>query len=432
MENEPIWCPLPWSHLGVKNNGTLRMCSHSQSAGTGNTVLYHDGKPLRLEDLNKVDVLNIDTLKEVRKNFIDGKWPTQCKRCEVESASGGLSRDKWETKKHKGILSREEALANTLLDGTIKNPRLRTYDLRVGHQCNLRCVMCFPGESSKWYKDYEEIMQKDVFRVDDKLYDLDIKKADFNWVRSEDQVDSLVKAAKYLHKIKFGGGEPLMIKHCHILVEKLVDAGYAENIELEYSNNLTIFPEKLWDLWKNFKKVVLCCSIDAYGEANNAIRYPCKWDVIERNLDMLDSTPNNMQIFTSTTISILSLEHFADLMLWIDSKKYNKINEGMKFSANHPLYHDKCLNIAIMEEEDLYEITTAMKDKIRQSDASQKKFMIDWINFYENFYQNMRITEDIEIYRKQFADQFYRFAKNQNQDWDKIFPMGSKIAKKWK
>lgn len=147
---------------------------------------------------------------------------------------------------------------------------------------------------------------------------------------------------------------------------------------------------------------------------------------------MLDNTPDNIEIFTSTTISMLSMEHYADFMLWLDNKNYEKINNGMKFSANHPVYYDKYLNIAIMEKEDLYEITTAMKDKINQSDTNQKESMISSIKFYEKFYQNMKIVENVELYRKQFADRFYRFARNQNQEWDRIFPMASKIAKKWK
>ena len=67
---------------------------------------------------------------------------------------------------------------------------------------------------------------------------------------------------------------------------------------------MTVFPEHLWDLWANFKKVIFCCSIDAYGEANEAIRYPSKWEIVERNLDMLDNTPDNITAFTSTTISV--------------------------------------------------------------------------------------------------------------------------------
>ena len=45
--------------------------------------------------------------------------------------------------------------------------------------------MCdvFSGESTKWYKDYKEILGEDKFRVDGVKYDLDIKNADFDWAR---------------------------------------------------------------------------------------------------------------------------------------------------------------------------------------------------------------------------------------------------------
>ena len=90
-----LFCPLPWSHLGVKNNGTLRMCSHSQSAGTGNTVLYQDGKRLYLEDLDSVDVLNCETLVQARKDFLNNIFPEQCNRCKMEKEAGYRSRDEW-------------------------------------------------------------------------------------------------------------------------------------------------------------------------------------------------------------------------------------------------------------------------------------------------------------------------------------------------
>jgi hypothetical protein len=44
----------------------------------------------------------------------------------------------------------------------------------------------------------------------------------------------------------------------------------------------------------------------------------------------------------------------------------------------------------------------------------------------------MKVKDDVDIYRKQFSERFDRFAKNQNQDWDSIFPMASNIAKQWK
>jgi sulfatase maturation enzyme AslB (radical SAM superfamily) len=428
-----IWCPLPWSHLGVKNNGTLRMCSHSQSAGVGNTVLHQDGKSLTIENLDDTDVLNCETLKQVRRDFMAGNFPSQCKRCQVEKSAGHRSRDEWETLKHHHILTREEALSKTLPDGTYTEPKILSLDLRVGHQCNLRCTMCFPGEATKWYKDYEEIMQEKTFWVDGKEYDLNIRNADFDWARSEEKVDSLIRAGKYIDKIKFGGGEPLLLKHCHSLVRKLVEADYAKNIEIEYSSNLTIFPDELWELWKNFREVKICSSLDAYGIANEAIRYPSKWNVVESNLDMLDDTPDNMTIFTSTTISMLSLEHWADLLLWLDSKNFKKVNSKThNFSASHPVYNPKYLNIAILDEENFNNIINVQKSKIENSTSNKKESLLQKIEFYEKFYNFMKVKDDVDIYRKQFAERFGRFAKNQNQDWDSIFPMASNIAKQWK
>ena len=170
-----LFCPLPWSHLGVKNNGTLRMCSHSQSAGTGNTVLHQDGKRLYLENLDTVDVLNCETLKQVRRDFLKGEFPTQCNRCKMEKEAGYRSRDEWETLRHQEFFTPEMAYANTKEDGTLKESKILSVDLRVGNQCNLRCVMCFPGESTRWYRDYKEILQETHFGVDGVKYDLDLK-----------------------------------------------------------------------------------------------------------------------------------------------------------------------------------------------------------------------------------------------------------------
>jgi sulfatase maturation enzyme AslB (radical SAM superfamily) len=428
-----LFCPLPWSHLGVKNNGTLRMCSHSQSAGTGNTVLHQDGKRLYLENLDTVDVLNCETLKQVRRDFLKGEFPTQCNRCKMEKEAGYRSRDEWETLRHQEFFTPEMAYANTKEDGTLKESKILSVDLRVGNQCNLRCVMCFPGESTRWYRDYKEILQETHFGVDGVKYDLDLKNADFDWSRSEDKVASLIKAGKYIEKIKFGGGEPLMIKYCTNLVEKLVEAGYSKNIELEYSINLTIFPDKLWDLWKNFKTVKFCCSIDGPGEANEAIRYPTKWSTVVDSLKMLDDTPSNMVVFTSTTINMLSYEHWADLMLWIDAQKYKKINADVySFSATHPVYKPQYMNIGIMEQENFNIITNKLFSKVNKSTSNQKTAMLGKIDYYKNLYNDLKFTDNVDLYRKQFATRFDRFATNQKQDWHKIFPYASSLVEKWK
>ena len=123
-----MWCPLPWNHLSVKNNGDLRLCSHSQA------LLKHDGKSLTV---HSKDIHNCDTLKQVRSDFMKGTWPEQCTRCEIESKTGN-SRNTREIEFHKHKFTHQDALNNTLADGSLVEPSFQFFDLLMGNQCNLR------------------------------------------------------------------------------------------------------------------------------------------------------------------------------------------------------------------------------------------------------------------------------------------------------
>lgn len=421
-----MWCPLPWTHVGIKNNGTLRLCSHSQSGSNGNTVLVKNNITLHANSFNNIDeVLNCDTLKKVRKDILSGQWPEQCRRCQNDSATGINSRNEWETKRHLNVFTVEDAINSTNEDGSIIDPKLISLDLRIGNQCNLRCVMCFPGESTLWYKDYQEITGHDHFVVDNKTYNLKLSNGDFDWANDKDKIDLLINNSKHLEKIKFGGGEPLIIKYHHYLLNRLIEEGYAKNIELEYSVNLTIFPPMLFELWKHFKVIRICASIDAYGLANEAVRYPSKWNLIEKNLKMLDDTDNNIIVFTSTTISILTLEHYTNLMLWITDQKFKKINKDIENSeTSHLVYHPAYFNINLLDENQQRVIFDQLK-----IDANKNRKILKKLDSYDNYCTRSR-SNNIHI-KKQFVEIFNRLSINQKQDWNKTFPFASSLALEW-
>ena len=417
-----MWCPLPWTHLGIKNNGDLRMCSHSQSAGSGPTLLATDGKALTVADLQDQDVLNCDTLKKVRIDMLQGYWPEQCRRCESESKIGSNSRDKWETDRHKESFTRSMAIDLTSADGTVTDCKFQDFDLRIGNQCNLRCVMCFPGEASKWYDAHEEITGLDHFTVDDTQYDLINSTNVFSWSKDKQNIESLIKHSDQLLKIKFGGGEPLMIKHHRYLLESLIAAGHANRIELEYSSNMTIFPPDLFLLWKNFKKIRICASVDAVYEANEAIRYHTKWQTVVDNLKMLDESADNISVFISSTISTISLEYYGALLMWIEDQKFKKIRDNV----SHLVYNPKYFNISILEPHQLDRILSKARN-----DVSKHQNLIKKINHYEYLYKNIAM-DDTEFYRRWFTQVWDRFQINQKQDWDNIFPLASAVVAEWK
>lgn len=421
------FCSIPWTHVAIKNNGSLRLCSHSQSAGEGNTLLYKDGKPLSVAELNH-ETLNSDTQKQVRRDFLLDRWPEQCKRCQMEYESGKNSRNVWETERASQWFTKQDAIDLTWKDGTLGKPVIRDLDMRIGNFCNLRCAMCFPGESSLWYKEYEEIFGKQTFDVDAQRYTLD-EPGNFDWFDNEDYVNNLLDHCRYLNKIKFGGGEPIIIKRHRQFLQGLIDRGYAKNIELEYSINVTTVPLYLIDMWKNFRRIKLCCSVDAYGEANTAIRWPAKWSKVVDTLKFIDSLDTNVIAFTSTTINILSLEHYSTLMLWLRDQRFKKINNPMwgPMDISHLVYNPKSLSIATLNRHQFEWIFDEIYNKARHVSNLEQK-----LSDYYKLYQNIRNKHDPYPARAEFVRIFEKFQQHQKQDWSELFPYAHQVMLDWK
>ena len=419
---DKLWCPVPWSHIAVKSNGALRICSHSQSGGNKNTLLKKDGRTLRIDDIS--EALNSDTLKDVRLKFLNNEWPEQCRRCKIEQESGKRSRNQWEATMYD--FTREDAINITLPDGTVTEQHVLSMDLRLGNKCNLQCVMCYPGESNQWYKIQEQITGSKVFMIDDVTYSTDGHKH-FEWCDQEEYYQLLTEHAKYVQKIKFGGGEPWLVKQHLTLLNNLLELGLAENIELEYSINVTIVPQEFLRTIDKFKFVKLCCSVDGYGEVNEAIRYPTKWSVIEKNLDFLDTAPPNTAIFTSTTVSILNIEHFVTWMQWLEGKQFKKINaDTFSGVVSHPVMNPKYLNLRLMTDEQNTRMFTHLKSQTTDQEMLKK------LDQWEMYSKKLPMTgQEIVQGRKDLAAFFEKMTAIQGKDWGSVFPMCHGMIQEW-
>jgi organic radical activating enzyme len=417
-----IWCPIPWSHIAVKSNGALRICSHSQSGGNKNTLLELDGKTLRIDDID--NALNSDTLKDIRLKFLDNEWPEQCRRCKIEQQAGKRSRNQWEATMYD--FTKQDAINITQPDGTLSEHRILSMDLRLGNKCNLQCVMCYPGESNQWNKIQEQITGSKVFMIDNVTYSTDGHEH-FEWCNQDEYYQLLTKHAKHVQKIKFGGGEPWLVKQHLTLLKNLLEQGFAKNIELEYSINVTIVPQEFLRTIDQFKFIKLCCSVDGYGEVNEAIRYPTKWDVIEKNLDFLDTAPPNSAIFTSTTISILNIEHFVTWMQWLESKQFKKINtDTFSGVVSHPVMNPKYLNLRLMTVEQ----NTRMFNELREQVSNPA--MLVTLQQWEEYSKTLPMLDaEIAQGRKDLADFFVKMSAIQGKDWKTIFPKCYRMIQEW-
>ena len=183
-------------------------------------------------------------------------------------------------------------------------PGLQFVDIRNTNLCNLKCRYCGPHFSSQWADElgkFPLIQQQDI----------------------TDYKDTLITDS--LHWMYFTGGEPLLNSEHWALLEELIDSGQASSISLMYNTNLTTIKYKdknIIDIWQQFKKVSIQCSIDAVGEPVEYIRSGTIWEKIKLNLDqlILASVNSNINIALSPVLSILNIWFIDKLYKYASSK----------------------------------------------------------------------------------------------------------------
>jgi len=164
LSGSKSFCVLPWIHLATRPNGDARICcvANASGADTGEydvgLVKMEDGKPANFEHDLPSEAFNNEYMKSVRKTMLAGEVPASCKKCYDEEAQGIASKRMWETVtwfKEEDI-DIPELVAQTQADGTVPY-KLEYIDLRLGHTCNLKCIMCSPHDSSRWVDDHKKV-----------------------------------------------------------------------------------------------------------------------------------------------------------------------------------------------------------------------------------------------------------------------------------
>ena len=263
-----------------------------------------------------------------------------------------------------------ELIRQTQEDGTVPE-KLIYLDLRLGHTCNLKCIMCSPHDSSLWVPDHKKVFK--LFTEQEVKRQLEWDSADFNnyWYENPDFWKEMYAQIPNLKQVYFAGGEPLLIKEHKLFLEEIIRQGYADKILVRYNSNGLLVDDEIIDLWKQFKRVKFAVSIDAVGERNHYIRYPTDWDLLVKNLHKLDNTPSNIQVSIATAIQILNIKHLPELAMWKIGQNFKKINfenvvAGVQAGGGivnmHLLYIPTFLSIKCLPYKDKGEVHEAFQD----------------------------------------------------------------------
>ena len=351
------FCPLPWIHLATRPNGDVRVCCTANASGAGEDdskevgLVTANGVNMNLQTSTLAEVWNSNYMKTIRLQMLDNKIPTSCTKCFKEESSGIISKRQWETVVWKERLDLDSIVANTQLDGTLP-VEIPYFDLRLGNLCQLKCIMCSPHDSSSWIKEWkiQYSKYKTIDLQTDQRWDSDF---DYTWYKKGSFLDDMRGQSENIRELYFAGGEPLLIPEHYKILEFMIDTGAAKNCVLRYNSNGLELPEKLFDLWKHFKQVKFNFSVDAYGELNDYIRYPSKWNNVVTNLARMDDTPDNITVNIACAVQLLNVLYITELVYWKESMNFKKINMppyGAGLIGTHLVYLPSYLNVRVLPE----------------------------------------------------------------------------------
>ena len=309
------FCPLPWNHISANTSGSGRVCCD------GYDVLKEESG--QVSYWKKTDGLksyfNSKSYKKIRREMMRGERPSHCFYCFQQEDQGVRSMRLQLIDRYKDDI--EGMLKSVSEDGSIDNPQISYIDMALGNKCNLKCRMCSPWASFIIGKDWEKMGQK---------FDKDsVKKAfEDKWFADPKTLRLIKEALPQTQTLFMTGGEPMLVQEQAKILEMIIKEGHADHILLRYNSNQTALPKKIIKLWPFFKAVVFNCSVEAYGELNDYIRYPSKWQKQEENiyfLDKLSSQSKNLEVYIHTTLQAYNVSRIPELLLWLRKADFKSL-----------------------------------------------------------------------------------------------------------
>jgi len=326
-QNLRRFCVLPWLNLNTNPNGNVKLCC---SIAMDHFVHRDGGRPFNLGYDDIEEIWNSFYMQNVRNLHRQNNGAMECGDCyNIEKVSGHSPRKGqnllWTERKKKDNelsdylinVSNEELMSNTdILPLSL--------ELRLGNQCNLKCVTCWGMSSSLIHEERQEMLSSGLLlknnlgwlhnRWQEETENVD--KADVKeWYETETFYKNFKKMAPKLRRLYTTGGEPTLIKANYRMLEELIEAGNTD-CRIEFTSNMTTWNPKFYEALSKFENVEIQMSIDGVGPVAEYIRYGTEWDKVKENVYkvvQMASTRPNWRVVTYTVLQALNYQYITEI-----------------------------------------------------------------------------------------------------------------------
>jgi sulfatase maturation enzyme AslB (radical SAM superfamily) len=282
MIDNKTFCVLPFIHLAADPAGQLRPCCISSDL-----IRKSNAEPYNLGYDSVADIFNSPDFIEIRRKMVTGEPVTGCSECyEQEQHGDNSQRITWNDKWNNPLTNYE--IEKMIARDYRSDLQIQYVDLRLGNMCNLKCRSCDTVNSSQLSKEVTEIAHKS----EKILQFMPIKAVPAGWYETAQFKQNLHDVKDSIYLVYMTGGEPTLIPENIEYLQRLVDAGRANQIRVMLSTNLTNAKPEFLDILRQFNNVIVFASIDGYGDMHEYLRAPSDYAIAKKNLLAFAALPN--------------------------------------------------------------------------------------------------------------------------------------------
>jgi MoaA/NifB/PqqE/SkfB family radical SAM enzyme len=294
--------------MALHNSGGALLCCHSRTFLKDN-----DGQTIHWHTHSLEDAWNSPTRREIQDALTRGEQHPNCDACFSEENTGGKSR----RQHHLDMLDITDATRD------LESPLL--LDLKLGNICNLACRTCNPYVSSKWYRDWWEVFERDSGRYQDYSEYLDSKYLTGRLSYDDSNEKFWQKLREWIPHVQYidiYGAEPMMIDRLFEILRYSRDRGCHQHQTLHFNTNCTLWRDDYAELLGSFKRVFVDLSIDGLYQHYDYLRYGETWSVTRDNIDKYlhwhKKTGHRHHINICITVSILNIYYLDEITKYFD------------------------------------------------------------------------------------------------------------------
>jgi hypothetical protein len=299
--------------------------------------------PVDLYGLNNAK--GFELRKALRAPYTVEKLPNACKECFKKDALGIDSvRTQYDARASKND-------AHELKDWATEDDIVHL-DLSLTNICNFKCRYCYSRNSSKW------IAEKNLLFDIDKDFFMRNITGDHNKIYDTDPNDfvKFVCGLKNLKTIEFKGGEPFLSKSHLPILRRLIEAGRAKDLSLQYTSNGSIFSKEVSELWRSFHRVDFTVSADGRDPVFQYTRSDSiPFDLIWRNFSRY-CAEKSADCHIHATVSVFNFLYLPQFFTWLAAQPLDfTVSVGVVYTP--PLW---CFRL--LPERHIQEVALKLKD----------------------------------------------------------------------